>query len=54
MSESVNEQLNRIKSNIATTYSTLSDVGLINEEGGNSDNLASTIQNLSWGGRRTL
>lgn len=50
MSESVNEQLNRIKSNIATTYSTLSDVGLINEEGGNSDNLASTIQNLSWGG----
>ena len=50
MSESVNEELNRIKSNIVNTYSILSDVGLINEYGVNSDNLANTVQNLSWGG----
>ena len=50
MSESVNEQLNRIKSNIVNTYSTLSDVGLISEGDTNSDNLANTVKNLSWGG----
>lgn len=50
MSESVNEELNRIKSNIVNTYNTLSDVGLINEGGVNSDNLADTVKNLSWGG----
>lgn len=50
MSESVNEELNRIKSNIVNTYSTLSDVGLISEGDTNSDNLANTVKNLSWGG----
>lgn len=50
MSESVNEELNRIKSNIVNTYSILSDVGLINEYGVSSDNLANTVKNLSWGG----
>ena len=50
MSESVNEELNRIKSNIVNTYSTLSDVGLIGEGDTNSDNLANTVKNLSWGG----
>lgn len=50
MSESVNEQLNRIKSNIVNTYNTLSDVGLISEGDTNSDNLANTVKNLSWGG----
>lgn len=50
MSESVNEELNRIKSNIANTYSTLSDVGLISEGDTSSDNLANTVKNLSWGG----
>lgn len=50
MAESVNGQLNRIKSNIATTYSTLNEVGLINDENNGSDGLASVIKNLSWGG----
>lgn len=50
MSESVNEELSRIKSNIVNTYSTLSDVGLISEGDTNSDNLANTVKNLSWGG----
>jgi hypothetical protein len=50
MSESVNEELNRIKSNIVNTYNTLSDVGLISEGDTNSDNLSNTVKNLSWGG----
>ena len=50
MTESVNGQLNRIKSNIATTYNTLNEVGLINDENNGSDGLASVIKNLSWGG----
>ena len=50
MTESVNGQLNRIKSNIATTYNTLNEVGLINDENNGSDGLSSVIKNLSWGG----